>query len=271
MDIEEMARRMVGRELSELFPPLPEPPAEAPVRFEVEGLSCPGIFQDVSFSVRAGEVLGLAGLVGSGRTEVAEAVLGIRPSSGRITVAGASLRGHRPKDAVAAGIGYLSEDRQGQGVMLPFSIAENITLVSLPAYSRGFFGRVERERETASAERWRARFNIKAAGTGQRLDELSGGNQQKVSLAKSLDPRPQVLIVDEPTRGVDVGAKHEIYQLIADLAGQGIAIILISSELEEVIGMCRRVMVMREGRAAGFVAGSAVNEEEIMYLATGIR
>ena len=271
MDLEEMARRMVGRELSELFPVYPDPPAEAPVRFEVEGLSSPGCFSDVSFSVRAGEVLGLAGLVGSGRTEVAEAVLGIRPSSGRISVAGTVLRGHRPKDAVAAGIGYLSEDRQGQGVMLPFSVAENITLVSLPAYSRGPLGLVDRAREAVSAERWRGLFDIKVAATGQRLDELSGGNQQKVSLAKSLDPRPQVLIVDEPTRGVDVGAKHEIYQLIADLAGQGIAIILISSELEEVIGMCRRVLVMREGRAAGFVSGSAVNEQEIMYLATGIR
>jgi len=271
MDLEEMARRMVGRELSELFPVLPEPPADAPVAFEVAGLSSPGAFQDVSFTVRAGEVLGFAGLVGAGRTEVAEAVMGIRPASGRIAVAGTALRAPRPMDAVAAGIGYLSEDRQGQGVMTPFSIAENITLVSLPDYSRGLLGLVDRRREEASAQRWRGRFAIKAAATSQRLDELSGGNQQKVSLAKCLDPAPKVLIVDEPTRGVDVGAKHEIYQLIADLAGQGIAIILISSELEEVIGMCRRVLVMREGRIAGFVAGAAVNEEEIMYLATGIR
>jgi ribose transport system ATP-binding protein len=130
---------------------------------------------------------------------------------------------------------------------------------------------VDRKREETSAERWRDLFAIKAANTAQRLEELSGGNQQKVSLAKSLDPEPKVLIVDEPTRGVDVGAKHEIYRLLANLAAKGIAIIFISSELEEIIGMCRRVLVMRAGRAAGFLEGAAVNEEEIMYLATGIR
>jgi ribose transport system ATP-binding protein len=130
---------------------------------------------------------------------------------------------------------------------------------------------VDRQREAASAERWKGLFSIKATDTDQCLEELSGGNQQKVSLAKSLDPEPKVLIVDEPTRGVDVGAKQEIYRLIADLAAKGIAILFISSELEEVIGMCRRVLVMREGRMAGFLEDAAVNEEEIMYLATGIR
>jgi ribose transport system ATP-binding protein len=155
--------------------------------------------------------------------------------------------------------------------MVPFTIAENITLVSLPAYAAGPLGLVDRRRETASAERWKSLFAIKANTTDQRLEELSGGNQQKVSLAKSLDPKPRVLIVDEPTRGVDVGAKQEIYRLITGLAAEGIAILFISSELEEVIGVCRRVLVMRAGRLAGFLEGSAVNEEEIMYLATGIR
>jgi len=271
LSLEEMARRMVGRELSDVFPQLAEPSAEAPVLFEVQGLSAPGAFENISFAIRAGEILGLAGLVGAGRTEVAEAVMGIRHATGRITVAGKELRSHRPMDAVAAGIGYLSEDRQGSGVMVPFSIAENTTLVSLPQYSRGLLGLVDHRRETASAERWKGLFAIKAASTEQRLEELSGGNQQKVSLAKSLDPEPKVLIVDEPTRGVDVGAKHEIYRLIVDLAAKGIAIIFISSELEEVIGMCRRVLVMRAGRAAGVLEGAAINEEEIMYLATGIR
>jgi ribose transport system ATP-binding protein len=271
LSLEEMARRMVGRELAEVFPKLVEPAAEAPVLFDVDDLSSPGAFEHISFSLRAGEILGLAGLVGAGRTEVAEAVLGIRRASGRIAVAGQALRSHHPMDAVAAGIGYLSEDRQGSGVMVPFTIAENTTLVSLPSYSRGLLGFVNRQREAASAERWRALFSIKATGTNQCLEELSGGNQQKVSLAKSLDPEPKVLIVDEPTRGVDVGAKQEIYRLIASLAAKGIAIIFISSELEEVIGMCRRVLVMREGRMAGFLEDAAVNEEEIMYLATGIR
>ena len=271
LSLEEMARRMVGRELSDVFPKLAEPSAEAPVLFEVEGLSSPSAFENISFSIRAGEILGLAGLMGAGRTEVAEAVMGVRRATGKIAVAGKELRSHRPMDAVAAGIGYLSEDRQGSGVMVPFTIAENATLVSLPRYSRGFLGIVDHKGEAASAERWKGLFSIKATSTDQCLEELSGGNQQKVSLAKSLDPEPKVLIVDEPTRGVDVGAKRDIYRLIADLAAKGIAIIFISSELEEVIGMCRRVLVMREGRAAGFLEGTAVNEEEIMYLATGIR
>jgi ribose transport system ATP-binding protein len=197
--------------------------------------------------------------------------MALRPSSGRVAIGGRELARRRPQDAVAAGIGYLSEDRQGSGVMVPFSVAENATLVSLPAYSVGPLGLVDARRERESAERWRQAFSIKASSVDQVLEELSGGNQQKVSLAKSLDPSPKVLIVDEPTRGVDVGAKHEIYRLIADLAAEGMAILFISSELEEVIGMCDRVLVMREGRPAGIVEGAAVNEEEIMYLATGIR
>lgn len=271
LSLEEMAQRMVGRELSDVFPKLAEPSQDAAILLEVEGLSSPGAFENVSFSVRAGEILGLAGLVGAGRTEVAEAVMGLRRATGRIAVGGQELRSHRPMEAVAAGIGYLSEDRQGSGVMVPFTIAENTTLVSLPNYSRGLLGLVDRTREEASAMRWKGLFNIKATATSQRLEELSGGNQQKVSLAKSLDPEPKILIVDEPTRGVDVGAKQEIYRLVTDLAAKGIAIIFISSELEEIIGMCRRVLVMRGGRIAGFVEGSAVNEEEIMFLATGIR
>jgi len=271
LSLEEMARRMVGRPLSEVFPKLAEPLPGAPLLLEVERLASPGAFEDVSFSLRSGEILGLAGLVGAGRTEVAEAIMGLRRASGRIRVAERELRLGRPLDAVAAGIGYLSEDRQGTGVLVPFTIAENTTLVSLPRYSGGLLGSVDRSRERTSAERWKTLFAIKAASTGQRLEELSGGNQQKVALAKSLDPEPRVLIVDEPTRGVDVGAKHEIYRLIAGLAAQGIAIIFISSELEEVIGMCRRVLVMRAGRAAGFVEGAGVSEVEIMYLATGAR
>jgi ribose transport system ATP-binding protein len=267
--LDEMARRMVGRELSDIFPEL-KPPREG-LLLEVENLSSPGVFEGVSFSLRSGEILGLAGLVGAGRTEVAEAIMALRPSSGRVAIGGRELARRRPQDAVAAGIGYLSEDRQGSGVMVPFSVAENATLVSLPAYSVGPLGLVDARRERESAERWRQAFSIKASSVDQVLEELSGGNQQKVSLAKSLDPSPKVLIVDEPTRGVDVGAKHEIYRLIADLAAEGMAILFISSELEEVIGMCDRVLVMREGRPAGIVEGAAVNEEEIMYLATGIR
>ena len=271
LDLEEMARRMVGRELSDVFPPRVQPAPDASALLELRGFSSPGAFEDVSFAVHSGEILGLAGLVGAGRTEVAEAVMGLRRSAGQVLVEGKRLHLRGPAEAVAAGIGYLSEDRQGSGVMVPFTIAENTSLVSLPSYSRGPLGYVDRRRIAASTEHWQSLFAIKCRGIDQRLEELSGGNQQKVSLAKSLDPQPKVLIVDEPTRGVDVGAKQEIYRLVAGLAAQGIAILFISSELEEILGMCQRVLVMRSGRMAGFLEGEAINEEEIMYLATGIR
>jgi ribose transport system ATP-binding protein len=269
--IEEMASRMVGRELKDIFPAPTQ--AHEGVLLEVRNLSSPNTFEGISFSLHKGEILGLAGLVGAGRTEVAEAIMGLRPSSGDIFVAGKRLHGVHgasARDAVAAGIGYLPEDRQGSGVVVPFSVAENVTLVSLPSYCKAL-GVVDRTRERERTGHWRDLFNIKIAGVDQRLEELSGGNQQKVSLAKSLDPEPQVLIVDEPTRGVDVGAKHEIYRLINDLAKKGIAVLFISSELEEIIGMCQRVLVMREGKAAGFLEGDAISEQSIMFLATGVQ
>jgi ribose transport system ATP-binding protein len=268
LSLEEMARCMVGRELSDIFPEAAE--RRDDVLLEVKALSSPGAFRDISFALRSGEVLGLAGLVGAGRTELAEAIMGLRPASGTVMVAGRKLRGGLAREAVDAGVGYLSEDRQGSGVIVPFSVAENTTLVSLPSYA-GAFGRIDRKKEKESAARWRDLFSIRTASIAQRLEELSGGNQQKVSLAKSLDARPRVLIADEPTRGVDVGAKHEIYSLIRDLAAEGLAVLFISSELEEILGMCRRVLVMREGRLAGILEGDELSEERIMFLATGVR
>ena len=265
----EMASRMVGRELSEIYPEPAEVRGE--VLLKVERLASPGAFEGVSLELRSGEILGLAGLVGAGRTEVAEAIMGLRPATGRVKVGGEELRLGRPREAIAAGVGYLSEDRQGSGVIVGFSVNENETLASLPSYARGLFGPIDRRRERAAAEKWARLFSIKAASADERLEHLSGGNQQKVSLAKSLDPAPRVLIVDEPTRGVDVGAKREIYRLLRDLAAEGIAVLLISSELEEVLGMCGRVLVMREGRAAGELSGGGLTEEGIMFLATGIK
>jgi len=264
----EMARRMVGRELREIHPPKRR--AEGPPVLEVRGLSSPGAFADVSFAVRGGEILGLAGLVGAGRTETAEALMGLRPCSGSVRVGGADARARRPEEAVRSGLGYLSEDRQGSGVLSGFSIAENVTLVSLRDYCARA-GVIDRGRERARAGTWRERFRIKAPDLDAPLESLSGGNQQKVSLAKALDAGPRVLVVDEPTRGVDVAAKQEIYRFLAELAEKGAAILLISSELEEIIGMCDRVVVMREGRVAGELEGPAVGEQEIMYLATGVR
>jgi len=267
LDPPEMARRMVGRELKEIYPPK-HAAAGAP-ELEVRGLSSPGAFADVSFTVRRGEILGLAGLVGAGRTETAEALMGLRPCTGSVRLGGADARARTAAQAVKHGLSYLSEDRQGSGVLPGFGIAENMTLVSLRSYC-GLGGLVDRAREDASARTWRERFHVKAPELSAPLESLSGGNQQKVSLAKSLDPGPRLLIVDEPTRGVDVAAKQEIYRFLADLAAKGTSLLLISSELEEIIGMCDRVVVMREGRVAGELEGAAVGEQQIMYLATGI-
>jgi ribose transport system ATP-binding protein len=265
----QMASRMVGRELSEIYPQ-PSPVGEK-VLLDISGLSSPGAFADVSIQVRSGEIVGMAGLVGAGRTEVAEAIMGLRPATGHVMVCGATLRPGRPRESIKAGIGYLSEDRQGSGIIRGFSVMENETLASLPSYAHGLFGPIDQARIRAAAEKWARLFSIKAASNDQRLEFLSGGNQQKVSLAKSLDPEPRVLIVDEPTRGVDVGAKREIYSLLRDLAAQGIAILLISSELEEILGMCDRIIVMREGRVAGELSGESRTEKDIMFLATGIQ
>jgi ribose transport system ATP-binding protein len=195
--------------------------------------------------------------------------MGLRkPSRGRILAGEEQLAIHTPRDAVRAGIGYLSEDRQGTGVLTSFEVAKNVTLVSLARYLRPL---VDVRRERAQAQRYVDRFSIRTPGVDTRVELLSGGNQQKVSLAKSIDADPRILIVDEPTRGIDVGAKQDIYRFVRELADRGVACLFISSELEEVIGMCSRVLVMREGRIVGQVEGAQVQEEEIMSHATGVR
>ena len=267
--IDEMARRMVGREFSQVFPP--RRTEHGAVALEAQGLTVAGVIEDISFQLHHGEILGLAGLGGSGRTEVAETILGVRRATrGRILVDGKSVTIRRPRDAVRAGVGYLSEDRQGSGILVQQELVKNVTLVSLGRYLLGL-GLISGRRERAKAQGYVQRFSIRAPGLDARMEHLSGGNQQKVSLAKSLDADPAILIVDEPTRGVDVSAKGDIYRFLHELAGRGIAIILISSELEEVIGMCSRVLVMKEGRLAGEVEGERVTEEEIMFLATGVK
>ena len=266
----EMAQRMVGRELGSIFPAKREAGAETV--FEARGVTVPGVIEDISFVLHRGEILGLAGLVGAGRTEVAETVLGLRrKSSGEFLKGGAVLSLKEPSDAVAAGISYLSEDRQGAGIVTGFSVLKNITLVSLSRYCRSILGLVDKRAERAKAGAYVESFHIKTESLDKRLENLSGGNQQKVSLAKSIDSGPEILIVDEPTRGVDVSAKFEIYRFVNDLAGKGISCIFISSELEEIIGMCNRVFVMRDGKIAGCLEGADINEEEIMFYATGAR
>lgn len=270
MEPAEMARRMVGRELKEIYPPKRPVGSDAEVLLEVEGFSSPKAFANLSFKLHAGEILGFAGLVGAGRTETAEALMGLRRAVGSVRLRGKNALARDAADAVRLGFGYLSEDRQGSGILTGFGVAENVTLVSLSGYS-GFLGTIDRKREAESAAVWRERFGIKAASLDERLEFLSGGNQQKVSLAKSLDAAPLVVIADEPTRGVDVAAKQEIYLFLAELAAKGTGILLISSELEEIVGLCSRVVVMRGGTIAGELQGDEVKENEIMYRATGIR
>ncbi len=268
LDPAEMARRMVGRELSRMFPePLTNPPGEPAL--EVEHLKSGRVVRDVSFTLRRGEILGVAGLAGAGRTEMAEAIMALRRvDGGTIRVDGRPVKFRCPSEAVAAGLSYLPEDRQGSGILPGFSIGENITLVSLARYCR--FGLLRPALIREAAERYGREFRIKPNRPEALLSELSGGNQQKVAMARGLDTRPRIFIFDEPTRGVDIAARRDIYEFIRKCADGGVACLLISSDMEEILGMCRTVMVMREGRVAGFRSGEKLTQEELMYLAIGV-
>jgi ABC-type sugar transport system ATPase subunit len=265
LDSEDLVRLMVGRPLNELFSRHPHDPGD--VALEVRGLTREGEFADVDLTLRRGEILGLAGLVGAGRTELAQAIFGIRPpESGEILVDGEEARIHSPQAAMDRGIFYVPEERRSQGLILPFSIKNNITLSILDRISRfGFVPRSERQ----TADRFAKELSIRGAEISDPVARLSGGNQQKVVVAKSLAREPSVLLLDEPTRGVDVGAKSEIYRLIDDLAREGKAILLISSELEEVLSMSDRILVMREGRLAGEFERQEATQEKVMTAATG--
>jgi len=266
LDEHEMANRMVGREMTQIFPPKAVPSDE--IVLSVDGLSVPGLLEDIGFELRKGEILGFAGLGGAGRTELAETIAGIRKkSSGEIRVRGEVRNIKSPSDAVANRVAYLPEDRQGAGILTAFDVTSNITLTSLRDYTKLL---INRRKETSTAKKYVEMFDIKTASLRTRLEFLSGGNQQKVSLAKSLDPEPEIFFFDEPTRGIDVNAKMQIFQFIHELVGQGISCVFISSELEEVIGVCGRVLVMRQGRIAGELEGDQITEEEIMRLATGV-
>ena len=267
LDEREMANKMVGRELGQMFPPKPTPTDDVVMR--VENLSVPGLLHNISFELHKGEILGFAGLVGSGRTELAEAIIGIRKkSTGTIFIKGRKRNIKSPGDAVANGIAYLPEDRQGTGILLDFSVTNNITLGSLRKYARIL---INHRKERARAREYVKEFDIRTPSLRTRLRFLSGGNQQKVSLAKSLDPQPEIFIFDEPTRGIDINAKMHIFSFIHNLVKSGISCIFISSELEEIIGVCNRVIVMREGRIAGNLTGRDINEREIIQRATGVK
>jgi rhamnose transport system ATP-binding protein len=265
LDAEELVRLMVGRPLNELFTRSPHPSGE--VTLEVRGLGRSGEFEDIHLAVRRGEIVGLAGLVGAGRSELAQTIFGIRsPEAGEIRIDGQEVRIHSPQAAMERGIFYVPEERRSQGLILPFSIKNNITLSILDRISRfGFVPRTERQ----TADRFARELSIRGGKISDPVSRLSGGNQQKVVLAKSLAREPQILLLDEPTRGIDVGAKSEIYRLIDDLAKEGKAILLISSELEEVLSMSDRIVVMREGRITGEFGRDEADQEQVMTAATG--
>ena len=266
LDTTALIRHMVGRELGELFPK-EEAEIGAPV-LEVRGLTREGVFRDVSFSLRRGEILGLAGLVGAGRSEVARAIFGIDPlDAGEILRDGEPARIRTPHQAMKAGLAFVPEDRQHQGLVLEMAIADNATLPFLRRLSR--FGLLDRRRERDVAGEFTRRLQVKSATLDQPVRALSGGNQQKVVLAKWLATHPKVLILDEPTRGIDIGTKAEVHRIISGLAAEGIAILLISSELPEILGMADRVLVMREGRLTGELSRDEADQESIMRAATG--
>ncbi|MGF1721382.1 sugar ABC transporter ATP-binding protein [Vibrio kyushuensis] len=264
----DMAVKMVGRELNQIYPNKNSKVGE--VALTVEGLyDDDGVISNIALEVHKGEVLGLAGLIGSGRTEIAECLFGLRSCRmARFEKYGRPISINEPKEAFELNIALLSEDRQGNGLVMNFNLAENITLVSLPKYTSGI---IDHKQTYQVTEQYRQEFSIKSDDIKMEVGRLSGGNQQKVYLAKLMDTAPDVLILDEPTRGIDVNAKKEIYHFVHSLTQKGIAVILISSELEEIIGLSHRVIVMRDGQQKAELSNDDINEQSIMFHAAGVQ
>jgi rhamnose transport system ATP-binding protein len=264
---DDLVRLMVGRPMADVYPARGHARGGPVLELEAVGHAASGV-HGVSLAVGEGEIVGLAGLVGSGRTELAETLFGLRPASaGRIRLRGTAVTIAAPADAIACGIAYVPEDRRRHGVVLDLPIAANVTLASLPAVTRR--GLIDRAAEAAAAARFVDRLCIKTASVAAEARTLSGGNQQKVALARWLATRPSVLILDEPTQGVDVGAKAEIHRLMAELAASGLAILMISSELPEILGMSDRIAVMRNGTIAGLLDRDAATQDRVLALALG--
>jgi rhamnose transport system ATP-binding protein len=262
---EDLIRMMVGRNLDQLFPKQAVTAGE--VILQVEGLTVEGTFSDVSFELRRGEIVGMAGLIGAGRTNVARAIFGIEPATaGTIKLDGKPVAIKSPETAMKLGIGYVPEDRKEQGLVLEMNIAQNITLPILKRFAR--LGWLNSKNELETAKTSSKQLEVKMAGVDQQAGQLSGGNQQKVVLAKWLGTKPRVLILDEPTRGIDVGTKAAVHQLMSSLAAEGIAILMISSELPEILGMSDRILVMRAGRLTGQFSRAEATQENLMSAAT---
>ncbi len=265
----EIVEAMVGRRLEAHFPEVPQPPADAAVRLDVRGLSRAGVFSDVNFSVRAGEIVGLAGLIGAGRTEILRAIAGAdAPDRGEVLIDGAAVPRGRIGDAIEAGIAFITEDRKAQGLVLGMTVRENVTL----AHLREFVDRdqlIDRARERAATLRMIDELQIRTPGSEQLARNLSGGTQQKVVLAKWLLGKARVLLFDEPTRGIDVGAKAEIYKIMVELAKGGAAIVMVSSDLPEILGMAHRILVVRSGRISAEFDRTDATPDRVIAAATG--
>jgi putative ribose/galactose/methyl galactoside import ATP-binding protein len=266
LDRDKLIKLMVGRELTDLFPK--EEAEIGEVVLSVQGLNRGAVVKDVSFELHRGEILGLAGLMGAGRTEVLETIFGIeKADSGEVVLNGKALRIKQPSDAIRAGMALLTEDRKLNGIMGVLSVRDNITAAALPRYSpRGVLHVGEMRKDS---EDQREKLRIKTPSLSQLIKNLSGGNQQKALISRWLLTVPDVLMIDEPTRGIDVGAKSEIHRLMSMLAQEGKAIIMVSSELPEVLGMSDRILVMHEGRISGELSREEANQESVMHLATG--
>ena len=259
-----MATAMVGRDLKDIFPP--RRTSFGPVALEVRDFHVPPLVHGVSFTLRRGEVLGISGLVGSGRTELAEGLVGLRPHHGQILRGSAPAQVRSLPEAAAHGIAYLTEDRKERGLLLTKTLRENLTLSTLADFGAPI---ISRKLEDAALTRAISDFDIRAPSREMAVGNLSGGNQQKLLLAKTMLPEPEVIIIDEPTRGIDIGTKSQIYHFIDRLAREGRSVIVISSDMPEVLGLSDRVLVMRQGRVAGELAGEAIRETAVVRLVMG--
>ena len=264
--MDDVVKMMIGREIGERFPQRDVTLGEEVIR--VENLSHPRYFKDVNFSVRAGEVLGVSGLMGAGRTEVMHAIFGnMEAATGKIFIDGKEVSITNPREAIAAGIGFITEDRKTEGLLLEKPISDNIEVANLKKVS--IRNILNPKKQVELVKKGIEEFRIKCFGPHHECHNLSGGNKQKDVLAKWIYTEPKILILDEPTRGVDIGAKKEIYSVINDLAAKGVAVILVSSELPEVLGMSNRIMVVHEGHVTGIIDAATADQEKVMTLATG--
>jgi ribose transport system ATP-binding protein len=266
LSVDEMARQMVGRDVSDLFPHK-RPVASEEVVLEVEGFTVPGHVRDAAFTLKRGEILGFAGLVGSGRTELMEGLVGLRPAHGRVTLRGRPVRIHSPGEAARLGLAYLTEDRKGRGLLLEKPMRPNLTLLGLDRFTNVLIDEKAEDRALDGAIR---DFDIRAPSRDVLAGRLSGGNQQKLLLAKTMLVEPEIVIIDEPTRGIDIGTKQQIYGFVDRLAASGKSVIMVSSEMTEIIGLAHRVMVMHAGRVVGELSGEAIGEEAIVRYAMGL-